>query len=206
MRPAFWTVLHHARARTRFTVPVRPGRRAALFVGDTFYPAPLYTHHRRVRISRPTATSAHRLAAHGAGGENTCMPGHNVGRVGSEYLVRMALAFDAVAAGTGRFRGHRRQPGVSVRRLSRSSSPAADSGRIRLSRGRTVCFQRGLGAGAAPGSHQSPLMSSTVRCWRCARTETWQDAHAPDRRDPTAIILNPMVRGHVRRVRHRFRR
>ena len=28
-------------------------------------------------------------------------PGHNVGRVGSEYLIRMADAFDAIVAGRG---------------------------------------------------------------------------------------------------------
>lgn len=72
-----------------------------LFTGDTFYPAPLYTH---IDGSSFTdyRTSAHRLAAM-APLVTHLLPGHNEGLLGSEYLVRMADAFDAVARGEGDF-------------------------------------------------------------------------------------------------------
>jgi glyoxylase-like metal-dependent hydrolase (beta-lactamase superfamily II) len=72
-----------------------------LFTGDTFYPAPLYTHIPGADFDA-YRNSAHRLAAL-APLIRYLLPGHNVGRVGSEYLVRMAGAFDAVAAGEGAY-------------------------------------------------------------------------------------------------------
>jgi glyoxylase-like metal-dependent hydrolase (beta-lactamase superfamily II) len=68
-----------------------------LFTGDTFYPAPLYAHLPGSDFEAYRA-SAHRLAAL-APLVNHLLPGHNQGLVGSEYLIRMAEAFDAVAAG-----------------------------------------------------------------------------------------------------------
>ena len=68
-----------------------------LFTGDTFYPAPLYTHIAGADFDA-YRTSAHRLAAL-APLVRHLLPGHNVGRVGSEYLIRMADAFDSVAGG-----------------------------------------------------------------------------------------------------------
>jgi hypothetical protein len=56
--------------------------------------------------------SAHRLAAL-APLVRLLLPGHNVGLVGSEYLIRMADAFDAVAAGEGAYQltdGNREYP------------------------------------------------------------------------------------------------
>ena len=76
--------------------------RRLLFVGDTFYPAPLYTH-----IDGSSfvdyRTSATRLASL-APLVDHLLPGHNLGLVGSEYLERMAQAFDQIAAGAGAFR------------------------------------------------------------------------------------------------------
>lgn len=96
----------------RLTVLLTPGHapdslclldreRRLLFTGDTFYPAPLYTHIPGADFSAYRA-SAHRLAAL-APVVNHLLPGHNVGLVGSEYLIRMAEAFDAVAAGKGAY-------------------------------------------------------------------------------------------------------
>ncbi|MGE0622798.1 MAG: MBL fold metallo-hydrolase [Pseudomonadales bacterium] len=73
--------------------------RRLLFTGDTFYPAPLYTHIPGGDFVAYRA-SAKRLAAL-APLVNHLLPGHNQGLVGSEYLIRMADAFDAVAAGKG---------------------------------------------------------------------------------------------------------
>lgn len=70
-----------------------------LLTGDTFYPAPLYTHIDDADFAAYRA-SAHRLAAL-APVVKHLLPGHNQGLVGSEYLIRMADAFDAVAAGRG---------------------------------------------------------------------------------------------------------
>lgn len=70
-----------------------------LFTGDTFYPAPLYTHIAGSSFTDYRA-SAYRLAAM-APLVTHLLPGHNQGLLGSEYLVRMADAFDAVAAGEG---------------------------------------------------------------------------------------------------------
>jgi glyoxylase-like metal-dependent hydrolase (beta-lactamase superfamily II) len=67
-----------------------------LFTGDTYYPAPLYTHIDGADF-RAYRHSAHRLAALAPLIEYL-LPGHNLGLVGSEYLVRMAGAFDAVVA------------------------------------------------------------------------------------------------------------
>jgi glyoxylase-like metal-dependent hydrolase (beta-lactamase superfamily II) len=72
-----------------------------LFTGDTYYPAPLYTHLEGSDFS-DYRTSAHRLAAL-APLVDQLFPGHNVGRVGSQYLIRMADAFDAIVAGHGEF-------------------------------------------------------------------------------------------------------
>jgi glyoxylase-like metal-dependent hydrolase (beta-lactamase superfamily II) len=72
-------------------------QRGLLFTGDTFYPAPLYTHIDGSDFDAYRA-SAHRLAGL-APLVRFLLPGHNVGRVGSEYLIRMATAFDAVAGG-----------------------------------------------------------------------------------------------------------
>lgn len=72
-----------------------------LFTGDTFYPAPLYTHIAGADFE-DYRNSAHRLAAL-APLVRHLLPGHNVGRVGSEYLIRMAEAFDAIAAGEGEY-------------------------------------------------------------------------------------------------------
>ena len=71
--------------------------RGYLFVGDTFYPAPLYTHIAGADFA------AYRSSAHRLAGMTPLIrhlfPGHNVPLVGSEYLVRMAGAFDAIVAG-----------------------------------------------------------------------------------------------------------
>ncbi|MEQ8861460.1 MAG: MBL fold metallo-hydrolase [Pseudomonadales bacterium] len=69
-----------------------------LFTGDTFYPAPLYTHTEGADFAR-YRDSARRLA------EleplvDYLLPGHNVPWVSSAYLKAMARAFDAVAAGS----------------------------------------------------------------------------------------------------------
>lgn len=73
--------------------------RRLLFTGDTFYPAPLYTHIPGSDFDAYRA-SAHRLAAL-APLVSHLLPGHNQGLLGSEYLIRMAEAFDQVAAGAG---------------------------------------------------------------------------------------------------------
>lgn len=75
--------------------------RRLLFTGDTFYPAPLYTHIPGASFDDYRA-SAHRLAAM-APLVSHLLPGHNQGLVGGEYLIRMAEAFDQVAAGEGDF-------------------------------------------------------------------------------------------------------
>jgi len=68
-----------------------------LFVGDTFYPAPLYTH-----IAGSSFTdyvvSANRLATL-APIVDFLLPGHNVGLVGAEYLSKMAQAFAQIGDG-----------------------------------------------------------------------------------------------------------
>ncbi|TNF86962.1 MAG: MBL fold metallo-hydrolase, partial [Gammaproteobacteria bacterium] len=66
--------------------------RRLLFTGDTFYPAPLYTHIPGASFADYRA-SAHRLAAM-APLVTHLLPGHNQGLLGSEYLIRMAEAFD----------------------------------------------------------------------------------------------------------------
>lgn len=71
--------------------------RRLLFTGDTFYPAPLYTHLPGSNFADYRA-SAHRLAAM-APLVSHLLPGHNQGLLGGEYLIRMAEAFDRVAAG-----------------------------------------------------------------------------------------------------------
>ena len=71
--------------------------RRLLFTGDTFYPAPLYTHIPGASFDEYRA-SAHRLAAM-APLVSHLLPGHNQGLLGGEYLIRMAEAFDRVAAG-----------------------------------------------------------------------------------------------------------
>ena len=75
--------------------------RRLLFTGDTFYPAPLYTHIPGSSFEDYRA-SAHRLAAM-APLVSHILPGHNQGLLGGEYLIRMAEAFDQVAAGAGSF-------------------------------------------------------------------------------------------------------
>lgn len=75
--------------------------RQLLFTGDTFYPAPLYTHIAGADVGEYRA-SAHRLAAL-APLVRHLLPGHNLGLVGGEYLIRMADAFDQVATGTGAY-------------------------------------------------------------------------------------------------------
>jgi len=75
--------------------------RRLLFTGDTFYPAPLYTHIPGGDFEAYRA-SAQRLAAL-APLVNHLLPGHNQALVGSEYLIRMAEAFDMVAAGKGTY-------------------------------------------------------------------------------------------------------
>ena len=75
--------------------------RRLLFTGDTFYPAPLYTHIPGSSFDDYRA-SAHRLAAM-APLVSHLLPGHNQGLLGSEYLIRMAEAFDRVAAGDEEF-------------------------------------------------------------------------------------------------------
>lgn len=72
----------------------RDGR--VLFMGDTFYPAPLYTHIAGSSFTDYVA-SAQRLAAL-APLVDYLYPGHNLGRVESEYLVRMDAAFRSIAA------------------------------------------------------------------------------------------------------------
>lgn len=72
-----------------------------LFTGDTFYPAPLYTHIPGSSFDDYQA-SARRLAAM-APLVRHILPGHNQGLLGGEYLIRMAEAFDQVAAGQGDF-------------------------------------------------------------------------------------------------------
>ena len=73
--------------------------RRLLFTGDTFYPAPLYTHIEGSDFE-DYRLSAHRLAAM-APLVGHILPGHNQGLLGGEYLIRMAEAFDQVAAGEG---------------------------------------------------------------------------------------------------------
>ncbi len=73
--------------------------RRLLFVGDTFYPAPLYTHTPGADFQAYRRT-AHRLAAM-APQVRHLLTGHNQALMGGEYLIRMAEAFDAVAAGEG---------------------------------------------------------------------------------------------------------
>ena len=75
--------------------------RRLLFTGDTFYPAPLYTHIAGSNFA-DYRRSAHRLAAM-APLVSHLLPGHNQGLLGGEYLIRMAEAFDQVAAGEGDF-------------------------------------------------------------------------------------------------------
>jgi glyoxylase-like metal-dependent hydrolase (beta-lactamase superfamily II) len=67
-----------------------------LFTGDTFYPAPLYTHIPGADFAA-YRRSARRLAGL-APLVDHLLPGHNVPWVESVYLGRMANAFDAVAA------------------------------------------------------------------------------------------------------------
>lgn len=72
-----------------------------LFTGDTFYPAPLYTH-----IPGADFDAYHRSArrlAELAPLVDHLLPGHNEPWVSSAYLLRMAAAFDAIAAGDARF-------------------------------------------------------------------------------------------------------
>ena len=71
--------------------------RRLLFTGDTFYPAPLYTHIEGADFNA-YRTSAHRLAGM-APLVTHLLPGHNQGLIGSEYLIRMADAFDKISAG-----------------------------------------------------------------------------------------------------------
>ena len=75
--------------------------RRLLFTGDTFYPAPLYTHIPGASFTNYRA-SAHRLAAM-APLVSHLLPGHNQGLLGGEYLIRMAEAFDQIAADEGDF-------------------------------------------------------------------------------------------------------
>jgi len=72
----------------------REGR--LLFVGDTFYPAPLYTHIAGASFD-DYVNSANRLAAV-APLVDYLFPGHNVGRVAPDYLAAMADAFALVSA------------------------------------------------------------------------------------------------------------
>ncbi|MEM8766289.1 MAG: MBL fold metallo-hydrolase [Pseudomonadota bacterium] len=71
--------------------------RRLLFTGDTFYPAPLYTHIPGADFDA-YRRSAQRLAALAPIVEHL-LPGHNQGLMGSEYLIRMAVAFEQVASG-----------------------------------------------------------------------------------------------------------
>ncbi|MEO1576560.1 MAG: MBL fold metallo-hydrolase, partial [Pseudomonadota bacterium] len=75
--------------------------RRVLYTGDTFYPAPLYTH---VDGSDFDAyrESARRLAAL-APGVDRLMPGHNETDLPADYLDRMHQAFEQIAAGDGSF-------------------------------------------------------------------------------------------------------
>lgn len=70
-----------------------------LFMGDTFYPAPLYTH---IEGSSFTdyRSSARRLAEL-APLVDHLLPGHNLGLVEAANLIRMAGAFEEIAAGAG---------------------------------------------------------------------------------------------------------
>lgn len=68
-----------------------------LFVGDTFYPAPLYTHIAGSNFD-DYVVSANRLATI-APVVDYLLPGHNVGLVGAEYLLRMAQGFAQIGAG-----------------------------------------------------------------------------------------------------------
>lgn len=72
-----------------------------LFTGDTFYPAPLYTHVDGSDFDAYRA-SAKRLAAL-APGIDRLMPGHNETDLSPEYLARMHAAFEQIAAGEGVF-------------------------------------------------------------------------------------------------------
>ncbi len=72
-----------------------------LFTGDTFYPAPLYTHIPGGSFDDYVA-SAERLAALEPL-VDYLFPGHNVGRVASSYLGAMAAAFDTISAGRGEY-------------------------------------------------------------------------------------------------------
>jgi len=68
-----------------------------LFTGDTFYPAPLYTHIPGADFAA-YRRSARRLAEL-APLVDHLLPGHNVPWAESVYLGRMADAFDTIAAG-----------------------------------------------------------------------------------------------------------
>ncbi len=70
-----------------------------LFVGDTFYLAPLYTHIEGSDYSAYADTAA-RLAALAAD-VDTVMTAHNVPVVSSDYLAELDAAFDTIAAGSG---------------------------------------------------------------------------------------------------------
>ncbi len=72
-----------------------------LFTGDTFYPAPLYTHLEGSDLN-DYAASARRLGGL-AGAVDQVLPAHNEPVVGPEYLTRMADAFDTIVSGEGEF-------------------------------------------------------------------------------------------------------
>jgi len=69
-----------------------------LFTGDTFYPAPLYTHLDGSDFGA-YAASAHRLAAL-ADAYDLAYTAHNVPVADGDYIVAMDRAFEAISAGT----------------------------------------------------------------------------------------------------------
>lgn len=103
----------------RLTVLITPGHapdsvclldrdNGLLFTGDTFYPAPLYTHLTGSDFDRYQQT-AQRLAKLEEQVEFV-MPGHNETKLPAVYLSRLASAFDSIESGTAPFtmtEGHR---------------------------------------------------------------------------------------------------
>ena len=72
-----------------------------LFVGDTFYPAPLYTHIAGSNFD-DYVVSANRLATL-TPVVDFLLPGHNVGLVGAEYLSKMAQGFAQIGSGVAAY-------------------------------------------------------------------------------------------------------
>lgn len=72
-----------------------------LFTGDTFYPAPLYTHIEGSSFEDYRASAARLVALSPL--VDHLLPGHNLGLVSVDYLGRMARGFEGIAAGEGAF-------------------------------------------------------------------------------------------------------